>query len=338
SARAKAGKRAPGLADPLGGGIVRKPQAASTASNKPADVVAAKVAVAVLNLQGNDYATARRALDDALKLKPNDPVLLGLYARVEAAAGNLSAAKTRARAAVAAGAGNALAQFSLGWVLDMDHDDVGAEAAYRKALTINPQLGDARRALGNLLMRTSRPAAAADQYGELTRTQPDKGEGWAHLVAAEVAAGRCPVALKAINDGLAKRPDYGYLMQLFMRVSSTCSAAHAEEKRMALDYGGELYRKSNAAQVGEAYALALAANGKWDDAVKTQGAAMFDLLRNGRRGAAIESREFLKKFEAHQIPERPWPSANVLFHPPRPAPDPKPAAQPVKAKAKAGAK
>lgn len=288
--------------------------------------------MAVLNLQGHDYAAAARALDAALKLKPDDPVLLGLYARVEAAAGNLSEAKTRAQAAVAAGSGNALAQFSLGWVLDMNHDDAGAEAAYRKALTINPQLGDARRALGNLLMRTSRPAQAADQYRELTRMQPDQGEGWAHLVAAEVAAGHCPVALKTLNDGLAKRPDYGYLMQLFMRVSSTCSAAHAEERRMALDYGGELYKKSNAAQVGEAYALALAANGKWDDAVKTQGAAMFDLLRIGHRGAAIESREFLKKFEAHQMPERPWPSANVLFNPPRPAPDPKPAAQPAQAK------
>ena len=55
---------------------------------------------------------------------------------------------------------------------------------------------------------------------------------------------------------------------------------------MALDYGGKIYQQSDAAPVGEAYALALAANGKWDDAVKTQQAAMFVLVRNGRKQRA----------------------------------------------------
>ncbi|MGA9342583.1 MAG: tetratricopeptide repeat protein [Rhodanobacteraceae bacterium] len=334
TARSKAGTRAPALADPLARGVLQgSAQTSGAPTPKKADPVADKVAVAVLNLQKKDYATARRALDDALKLKPGDPVLLGLYARVEGAAGNIAAARKRAEAAVAADPRNALAQYTLGWVLEMGKNDAGAQAAYDKALALDPKLADARLALGNLLMRTSQQAAAAAQYRYLTQSQPDKGEAWAHLVAAESISGHCAVALKEINDALAKRPDYGFLMQLFLRVASTCSAARPEERRMALDYGAKLYRTSNAAQVGEAYALALAANGKWDDAVKTQGAAMFDLVRNGHREAAIKSREFLKKFEAKQIPDQPWPSANALFHPPRPAPDPKTKAQPA---AKAG--
>lgn len=326
TARSKAGPVAPTLLDPLGAGVLNATVTASSPSGRPADPVADKVALATLHLGAHEYAQAGQALDAALQLKPNDPVLLAFHARVAAASGNLTEATRRARASVAAGPDNALAQFTLGLVLEMSKDDSGARAAYGRSIAADPKLADARLALGDLLMRSGKYADAAAQYRQLTVIEPDKGDGWAKMVAADVAAGHCAVALKQIGDGLAKRPDYGFLMQLFMRIVGTCPAASAEEKRRALEDGGKLYRASHRPQVGEAYALALAVNGRWDDAVKTQAAAMFVQARDRRQAAVNASREFLKQFEAHRLPDRPWPPSSPLYHPQRPAPDPKPVA------------
>jgi hypothetical protein len=99
---------------------------------------------------------------------------------------------------------------------------------------------------------------------------------------------------------------------------------------MALDYGGKIYQQSEAAPIGEAYALALAANGKWDDAVKTQQAAMFVLVRNGRKYDLPPYRDFLHQFQTHKLPDRPWPPMSPLLKPERPTPIPKAATTPAK--------
>ena len=92
---------------------------------------------------------------------------------------------------------------------------------------------------------------------------------------------------------------------------------------MALDYGDKLYHQSDAAPIAEAYALALAANGKWDDAVKIQQGAMFVLVRNGRKAELPAYRDFLQQFQARKLPDKPWPPMSVLLKPERPRPDAK---------------
>jgi len=77
------------------------------------------------------------------------------------------------------------------------------------------------------------------------------------------------------------------------------------------------------------YALALAANGKWDDAVKTQQAAMFVLVRNGRRNELPPYRQFLQQFQAHKVPDRPWAPDSPMYRPARPVPDVQVAAAPA---------
>ncbi len=176
-------------------------------------------------------------------------------------------------------------------------------------------------------MRTGRYDEAATRYRAVTQVDKTNGEAWTRLVAAEAAAGKCDAAIRDINGALAKDARNGILMQLFVRLTSTCPASHAEEKRMALDYGGKIYQQSDAAPVGEAYALAHAANGKWDDAVKTQQAAMFVLVRNGRRNDLPAYRDFLQQFQAHKMPDHPWAPMSEVLRPERPGPDPKPIAK-----------
>ena len=337
-ARAKVGDGMPALGDPIGLGLVQTtaptqtPRAQTPAPTAEAPTPAQAAAMRSLTpareasflLATRQYDAARQKLEGALRTRPNDSELLTIYARVEAADGNLTQAKQRAMTAVNANPNDASAQFVLGLVLEMAKDDRGAQAAYEKAASLDRRSPDAQINLGNLLLRNGRYDDAAASYRALTQVAPANTEAWARLMAANVAAGKCTAAIHEINGALAKDAHNGNLMQLFVRLTSTCSASNAEEKRMALDYGGKLYAQSDAAPIGEAYALALAANGKWDDAVKTQQAAMFVLVRNGHRQDVPAYRDFLQQFQAHKLPDRPWPPMSELLRPERPSPVPNP--------------
>ena len=338
-ARAKVGDGMPALGDPIGLGLVQvqlpaQPNAAkpdaqpgSTGVNAAAARSLTPEREAAFLLATKQYDVARQKLDSALRNRPNDAELLAIYARVEAADGNLAQAKTRAQAAVTANPNAPAAQFVFGLVLEMMSDDRAAQLVYEKAISLDPKAPEPQMALANLLMRTGRYDEAATRYRAVTQVDKTNGEAWTRLVAAESAAGKCDAAIRDINGALAKDARNGILMELFVRVTSTCPASHAEEKRMALDYGGKIYQQSDAAPIAEAYALAFAANGKWDDAVKTQQAAMFVLVRNGRRNDLPAYRDFLQQFQAHKMPDHPWAPMSEVLRPERPGPDPKPIAK-----------
>ncbi|GAA0719120.1 tetratricopeptide repeat protein [Dokdonella soli] len=323
-ARAKAADVAVSLSDPLGQGMLAQSGAEAPAAAAE-DPLTNHVRDAASLLALRQYDAARRELDSALKLHPNDSTLLAFYARVEAASGNLGAAKSRATAAVAADSGNALARLSEGVALEMSADDSGAQRAYEEAIRADPKLAEPRVFLGSLLMRTGHKDEAIAQYRALVQFDIGNAEAWTLLAAADVIAGKCVAAIRDVSDVLAKDANNNFLLQLFVRLASTCPAASADQKRGALEVGGKLYRDNPAAPVSEAYALALAAAGKWDEAVKIQQAAMFILVRNGMKEALPGYREFLQQFQAHKLPDLPWPASAAVFHPSRLAPDLKPA-------------
>ena len=328
AARARAGTVAPNLADPLGAGLLGNtpPAVVGGASAAPADPAAQHVDDAASFLLMRQYDSARKELDAALKLHPNDSTMLALYARIETAAGNLSAAKSRAASAVAADPNSALAHLSQGIAFEVANNDADARRAYEQAVRIDPKLGEARRVLGSLLMRTGSNSDAIVQYRALVQLDLGNVEAWMHLVAANVVAGRCADALRDVSDVLAKDAGNQFVLQLFVRLASTCPAASADERRGALEYGARLYAQNPSAPISEAYALALAANGRWDDAIKTQQAGMFVLVRNGLKGALTGYREVLQQLKAHQRPNLPWPASAAVFHPLRLAADAAPAA------------
>ena len=334
-ARAKVGDGAPALGDPIMIGLVKTqvtaPPPAPAQAEAPDKNAAAPSGVSTAAMRSltpvreaeflfetGQYDAARQKLESAMRSRPNDSELLYTYARVEAAAGNLAQAKARAQSAIDANPRDPAAWAVLGRVLEMSNDDRGAQDAYEKSISIDAK-SDAQIALGNVLMRNGRYDDAAERYRKLTQATPGDTEAWTRLMAAEVSAGKCTTGIRELNGALAKDARNGILMQLFVRLTATCPASNAEEKRMALDYGDKLYHQSDAAPIAEAYALALAANGKWDDAVKIQQGAMFVLVRNGHKGELPGYRDFLQQFQAKKLPDRPWPPMSTILKPERPS-------------------
>jgi tetratricopeptide (TPR) repeat protein len=325
-ARSKAGAVAPRLSDTLAEGLFGVSPAPRTAT----DPTTKDLAEAARLLRLGQYDGARRRLDDALKRQPNEATVLALYARVEAASGNLAAAKSRAASAIAADKDSALAHLSQGVAQEMAGDDSAAQRAYEAAVRLDPKLAEARELSGTLLMRTGRNEEAITRYRDLVRLDPRNREYWMRLVAAYVVAGRCAAALSDVSEMLGLDDKNKFMLDVFVRLASTCPAASSKERLGALEYGGKLYGEDATASVSEAYALALAANGRWDEAVKTQQAAMFMLVRGGLKDAMSGHREVLEQLQAHKLPTHPWPASAVLFHPQRLTPNPKPAAAPRK--------
>jgi tetratricopeptide (TPR) repeat protein len=299
----------PIVADPIIAGIYATRSSAPPPSATPMDL-----ARQFMNQQ--QFGMARGQLEEVLKASPNDVEAIALAARLDALLGRQDAARDEATRALKIDANNASANLSQGMVYEFGSDQGKAEPYYQRAAKADPNLPDPHLLLGNALMRKSRFADAAEEYRKIVAIDAGSVEGQGRLAAALVSAGRCREALNGINTALSARSRDGDLMQIFVRLAATCNAATPQERAMALDYGQALYKERPNAADTIALALAQAANGKFDDAQKSQAEAIFDAERSRDGSRAAAYRETMRLYAAHKIPDRPWPADHPYFKPP----------------------
>ena len=306
-AQAKTGTTPPNLADPLVTGMF---QPAGPALHGTPLQQARQL------LTAHDFVRARDATVEALKADPNDDEALALQARLDGLMGNRAFAQDEAARALKLKPDNASANLSQGMVYEFAGDDARALPYYRRAVQADVNSPDAHLLLGNALMRRGQFAQAADEYRQLSRILPANIDAEGRLAAALAAAGHCADALAGVNTQLGKRAQDGNLMQIFVRLASTCPAASADERSMALDYGMALYKQRPNAGDSTALALAQAANGKFDDAQKSQAEAIFEAVRAGDTARAAMYRQTMREFVAKKAPQQPWPADHPFRKPP----------------------
>ena len=322
-AEAKIGNVSPQLGDPIVLGLYGgRPQGSESPLQQ-----AQQLAVA------GRIPAARTIVTDWLGQHPGDIDALALEARMEASVGNMVIATAAADEAIRVAPDNATALLARGIVHEYAGADDKAYAFYQRAVRADSKLPLARLLLGNAEMRRTRYAAAADQYRQLGTLQPNDVQAQARLVAAEVADGQCARALADVGAAQARDEQNGDLMQLFVRLASTCAAAKKEVRDMALDYAQALYKQRPDAGDSSALALALAAHGQFKDAQQYQAEAIFQAIRAGDKGEAELYRATQASFVAGKVPDRPWPAEHAYFKPPlltavRPAQAPAAAAKP----------
>ena len=307
--QAKAGETPPAVNDPIIAGIYKR-------GDEPVQLTGSTLDQARQLIDQKQFSGARSFLDIALKADANDVEALALAARLDGLLGKSAAAQEEASRALKLKPDNASANLSQGMVYEFAGDDARAASFYQRAVQADPNQPDARLLLGNALMRKGQYAEAAEQYRKLAVIADHRNESDAHLAAALVAAGHCREALNAVNDALSKRARDGDLLQIFVRVASTCPAATKEERAMALDYGQALYQQRPNAGDTIALAQAQAANGKFDDAQKSQAEAIFQAERVRDATHAKEYREVMRQYAAKKTADKPWPADHPYFKPP----------------------
>ena len=323
AAQAKAGDVAPRLADPLVVALYSNSAPAQQLSGTPLEQ-AEQLA------NSGKVAAARAKLAEYQKDHADDIDALAFQSRLEASLGNQLIAQAAADQALTLKPDSATALFARGLVYEYAGDDNQAYAYYQRAVRADVKLAPARLLLGNAEMRRGRFSQAAEQYRQLALLQPDDAQAQAHLVAAEVAAGQCGRALADTSAAQKRNPKDGELMQVFVRLASTCPAAKQEERDMALDYAKALYKQRPDAGDSSALALALAAHGKYTEAQQYQAEAIFQAVRSGDKQAAETYKSTQASFVAKQVPDRPWPASHPYFNPPMLTPIKLAAAPPAK--------
>ena len=325
-AQAKAGDVPPTLADPLALGLVGA-TATSAAAPAPTPKVSGTAMQQAQQLaKAGRVGPARTKLAEVLAANPNDVEALALQARLEGAVGNSLIAVAAADQALSVAPDNGSALLSRGVVYEYAGDDNHAYEFYQRAVRADARQALARLLLGNAEMRRGRPAQAAEQYRAAVALQPDDVQAHARLAAAEVASGQCSKALANISAAQERNPKDGDLMQVFVRLASTCPGVKGEERDMALDYAQALYKQRPEAGESSALALALAAHGKFKDAQQYQAEAIFVALRSGDKAAAEQLKSTQASFVAQKVPDRPWPADSDYFKPPLLTPSRPPAA------------
>jgi tetratricopeptide (TPR) repeat protein len=302
--RAKAGARPALFADPLGGSL-EAPVPQGSLVDQANQLIA----------EGNvDRAAA--LLDDMLKTNPRDPVALAAYVRLELRRGDPGAAERRADAALRDAPNAAVLLLARGAVYESHGDEAQAQALYSRAVAADVHLREARVALGNSYVRQRRYPQAGEQFRFLLSDVPDDSIALARIVAVESLSLRCQDAERRASAAARERPRDGLAAQIFVRAASSCAATSEAEHAQALDVAKALYKQLPSGEHAEAYAMALAANGRGKEAVDYEAQAIFESTKAQNETLAVGQRAWLKRFEGGQPVERPWPPGHGFIDPP----------------------
>jgi serine/threonine-protein kinase len=201
------------------------------------------------------YAGAYAGLADTWQLLPD-------YGGVESSEG-LARAKTAALRAVALDSTLAEAHVALGALLDdYDHDRQGAEAAYRRAIALNPGYATARHWLGLHLANGGRFEEALVQIEQARRLDPLSDIVNTAVGAVRYFARDYEGAMAEYRAVLQLRPDFALGWALLGRVQLVAGqvddAVASLERSVTLSDGDPSYRA--------VYAAALAARGRTEEA------------------------------------------------------------------------
>ena len=263
-----------------------------------------------------DFAAAREKAFEATEHDSNDVDALALLARLDGLLGNIAFAQDEAARALKLKPDSASANLSQGMVHEFAGDAARALPFYQRAVQADANQPDARLLLGNALMRKADYAQAAQQYAQLVRILDGDAGAEARFAAAQALSGKCRDALNEVSKRQTNRAQDGDLMQVFVRLASTCPAATADERSMALDYAQALYRQRPDAQDSTALALAQAANGKFDEAQKSQAQAIYEAMRMNDTARAAMYRKTMRDYVAKKVPAQPWPADHPTVKPP----------------------
>lgn len=157
-------------------------------------------------VEDKDYAEARALCEDMLRQRPGFADCHLQMSKIAFAAGDVEAAFTAARKAVAVGPQNERAHVQLAGLLRQRGDLDGAIAHYRRALEIQPDAPETRTSLGRALAEKGELAEAAGLLGAAATAQPESAEAATQLGFVLAKQGKLDEAVLSYRRALALDP------------------------------------------------------------------------------------------------------------------------------------
>lgn len=182
-----------------------------------------------------------------------------------------------------------------------------AQAHYFRAVNAEPGNIDFRLQFANGLMRLGDYEAASRQYAEAVASQPSHlNARYGHAVSLS-ASGRCEEAIRTIEHGVEVNPRVALTLNARARLYATCPGANDAQRKLALDDALLLYDQRPDGQFAETVAMAMAANGRFAEAMDYQGQAIFEAIKAGDTASQAALRANMQRYEAMMAADTAWP-------------------------------
>ncbi len=266
-------------------------------------------------MRGGDVETAARLFDAAAAINPEDPrALLGLGQSL-GAVGKLDSAIARFDQVLQIQPYNTNAHYFKGALHEIDGDDDQALRHFRSAVSEENAHFEATFMLANALLRKRLFDEAAVQYGRIAKARQDpeflyqEGVAW-------LAGQRCGAAQNALMAAVTVKPSDQRYIQAVSRLFSVCETGPTQ-KATALEYAQRLYDAHPGLETSVSLAMAMAANGRFEDAIDFQTQAIFEALKANMAGMPEILAADLDRYREGKPAELAWPHEHSIYQPAR---------------------
>lgn len=207
----------------------------------------------------------------------------------------------------------ALTWFNLGVIDAASGEDDRAVERYQRALDLQPNLHDARFNLANSLRRLKRFVEAKVEYRKVTQARPGDGSAWFAGGLCSLRLEKREEALVTFEAGILASPGDHRIENAICRLLST-SGDGAMASR-ALEISSRLLNLSKSLDHVESQAMALAAAGRFEEAIAWQERCL-EVARTAELSGRISFIEGNLEIYRRGEPARlPWPLDSELLSP-----------------------
>lgn len=265
------------------------------------------VAMAAQALKAGRAEVATAAYRKAVELNPNNQrawMNLGVLAME---AGDPADAEAAFRRALELEADYGFAHFNLAKLLSQGNRPTEALEHYRAAVNANPRSIEFGMAYADQLMRAGEWLTAAEQYRAIAVETPDSSRALYLRSLALAAAGNLESAATSAREAWRINPENPSIAGAFIRLTSVAGSSQ-DSNAQALEVASRLHRDQRSTESAEQLAMALAANGRFEDAASMQQSLVAILERDGAPEPLVSfARQNLARYRANQLAMAPWP-------------------------------
>src|SRR3979411_13830 len=204
----------------------------------PKDLVVKKNYIQLLILKDR-LDDARKLNDEVVKVKRDDPDAQVYKGEIEIRSGKASDAVNTLQAVLKNDPDNAVAHYQLGLAFDQLGNTNRAEAEWRNAVRLRPDIVEAYRALAGGVIHREEPGGLAQEADQIIAFQPGAPDGYLLRAVAEVDRKQDSTAYDYIHRSLEKEPNnpaaYVQLGNLRMAQSQYAEAQKAYQQGLDQD-------------------------------------------------------------------------------------------------------
>jgi len=293
----------PALNDPLMQQVGAQLQNASAAEVRGANAMAK-----------HQWAEAISALRQAIALSPDNAFTHLNLGTALFETGDAKGSLDEFQTAVRLSPNLSKANYGAGIVLEATGHDQEAIASFSKAVDTDPASVEARMSLADALRRNGRERESLPQYAEVITRSPAVSQAAFGYAMALVRLERYREARDRLEIAMQTYPDQPGLAHALARLLAAAPDDNVRDGPRALTIVEALLKNQRTVQLAQTMAMALAENGRFDEAVQWQREAMNATTSNGRPADESLVRN-LSRYE-HRLPCRvPWPENDPVFKP-----------------------